>query len=151
MRRPWPYPLFTAADLSTPIEEADRLLVPLERGGYDCVMGSRNLPESKIEIHQNRLCETRGKVFNRAARLFSFRGIPDAHCGFKGSRRDVAQKLEGFSFDSDIIFLAQPRGNRILEAPVMGRNSSHSRVQILNDPPAVFADLVRIRFIPGGL
>lgn len=151
------YRLFSDADLSTPIEETDRFLDQLEHGGYDCVIGSRDLPDSRVEIHQNWLREIMGKVFNRLARLFSFRSIHDSQCGFKGFRRDAAQKLfalqklEGFSFDAEIIFLAQKMGYRILETPVTWRNSSQSRVQIFKDPLAMFVDLMRIRFIHRGL
>ncbi|MFA5159130.1 MAG: glycosyltransferase, partial [Candidatus Omnitrophota bacterium] len=56
------YVLFTDADLSTPIEEVARFLTYLEKG-QDVVIGSRALPDSRVEIHQNFLRETMGKIF----------------------------------------------------------------------------------------
>ncbi|MFA5158950.1 MAG: dolichyl-phosphate beta-glucosyltransferase [Candidatus Omnitrophota bacterium] len=144
------YVLFTDADLSTPIEEVARFLTYLEKG-QDVVIGSRALPDSRVEIHQNFLRETMGKIFNLIARGWALKGIHDSQCGFKCFRRETAQKLfglqklNGFSFDVEILYLAQELGLRLLELPVIWRNSAQSRVQVLRDPLAMFWDVVRIR------
>lgn len=144
--------LFTDADLSTPIEEVNGFLRALQ-SDFDLVIGSRDVPESRVEVHQSFLREGMGKVFNRLARLFSFGGIHDSQCGFKCFRREAArdlfarQKLHGFAFDAEILYLAQKKGCRILEAPVTWRNSPQSRVSILLDPLRMLWDLVRIRWI----
>ena len=144
------YVLFTDADLSTPIEEVTRFLALLEKD-QDVVIGSRALPDSQVEIHQDLLRETMGKVFNLLAQLFAFKGIHDSQCGFKCFRREVArklfglQKLDGFSFDVEIVYLAQKLGFRLLELPVIWRNSAQSRVQVLRDPLMMFWDVLRIR------
>ncbi|HOW88524.1 MAG TPA: glycosyltransferase family 2 protein [Candidatus Omnitrophota bacterium] len=144
------YVLFTDADLSTPISEVLRFIAHLLKD-QDVVIGSRALPESQVEIHQNFLRETMGKIFNRIARLWAFQGVHDSQCGFKCFRKGVAhdlfsaQKLDGFSFDVEIIYLAQKRGYRILELPVVWRNSPKSRVQVLRDPFLMFRDVLRIR------
>ena len=144
--------LFTDADLSVPIEGVKEFLEPL-KGGYDYVLGSRALANSRVEIHQSFLREGMGKIFNRIARLFTFRGIRDSQCGFKCFTRKAAQdlfsrqRLDGFCFDAEIIYLAQKSGYRILEAPVMWRNSPQSRVKIFRDPLFMFWDLLRIRWM----
>ena len=144
------YVLFTDADLSTPIEEVTRFLALLERD-QDVVIGSRALPDSQVEIHQDLLRETMGKVFNLVAQIFVFKGIHDSQCGFKCFRREVAQKLfglqklDGFSFDVEIVYLAQKFGFRLLELPVIWRNSAQSRVQVFRDPLMMFWDVLRIR------
>jgi len=144
------YILFTDADLSTPIEEVLRFLAHLEKD-QDVVIGSRALPGSQIEIHQGLLRETMGKVFNFIAQLWTFKGVHDSQCGFKCFRRDAAQKLfnlqklDGFSFDVEIVYLAQKLGVRLLELPVIWRNSAQSRVQVLRDPLMMFWDVLRIR------
>lgn len=144
------YILFTDADLSTPIEEVSRFLTCLEKD-QDVVIGSRALPGSRVEIHQNFLREAMGKIFNRIARIFTFKGIYDSQCGFKCFRRDAArrlfseQKLDGFSFDVEIVYLAQKAGLRILEIPVTWRNSAQSRVEVLRDPLRMFWDVLKIR------
>ena len=144
------YILFTDADLSTPITEVSRFLEHLQTD-CDVAIGSRALPDSQIEVHQNILRETMGKVFNLIAQRWTFKGIRDSQCGFKCFRREAAhklfgeQKLDGFSFDVEIIYLAQKRGYRVLELPVIWRNSAQSRVQVLSDPLKMFRDVLKIR------
>ncbi len=144
------YVLFTDADLSTPIEEVTRFLAHLAKD-QDVVIGSRALPGSQVMIHQNPLRETMGKVFNSIACFFAFKGIHDSQCGFKAFRREAAlklfglQKLDGFSFDVEIVFLAQKLGLRLLELPVVWRNSAQSRVRVFLDPLLMFWDVLRIR------
>ncbi len=146
------YRLFTDADLSTPIEETERLLKELQ-SGYDTVIGSRALLDSKVIVHQNFVRESMGRVFNGCARLLAFRGIHDSQCGFKGFHAKAAvdlfglQKLPGFSFDVEIVYLAQKRGYRLLEIPVTWCNSEQSRVRLLRDPLLMFWDLLKIRWI----
>lgn len=144
------YILFTDADLSTPITEVSRFLDYL-RTDCDVAIGSRALPDSQIEIHQNFLREMMGKTFNLIAQRWAFKGIRDSQCGFKCFRKEAAhqlfgeQKLDGFSFDVEIVYLAQKRGYRVLELPVVWRNSAQSRVQVLSDPLKMFWDVLRIR------
>ena len=144
------FALFTDADLSTPIDEVTRFLEHLEKD-HDVVIGSRALPESQVEVHQNFLRETMGKVFNLVAQAWVFKGVHDSQCGFKCFRREAAQKLfslqklDGFSFDVEIVYLAQKLGYRLLELPVIWRNSAQSRVQVLRDPLMMFWDVLRIR------
>jgi dolichyl-phosphate beta-glucosyltransferase len=146
------YVLFTDADLSTPINEITRFM-QFHSDGYDVVIGSRALKDSKIEIRQNWMREAMGKIFNFFARMISFKGIHDSQCGFKCFTKKAAkdlfasQKLEGFSFDVEILYLAQKKGYKIMEAPVLWRNSFQSRVQILSDPLEMFIDLLRIRWL----
>ena len=76
------YILFTDADLSTPIEELDKLM-PFFKEGYDVIIGSRAKKESNILRHQPMLRQAMGKVFNMLVRLLVLRGIKDTQCGFK--------------------------------------------------------------------
>ena len=144
--------LFSDADLSTPIQEVDRFL-RLHEEGYDCVIGSRALEASKIEVRQIFFRELMGKVFNRIARLLSFQKIKDSQCGFKSFKRAAAkdlfanQKLAGFAFDAEILYLAQKKGYKIREEPVIWRNALDSRVKIVSDPVKMFSDLLKIRWL----
>ncbi len=146
------YVLYTDADFSTPIEEVTRFLGYLEKD-QDIVIGSRALPGSKVEIHQNFLRETMGRTYNLFARLLSFHDIHDSQCGFKCFKGEAAQALfhhqvlDGFSFEPEIIYLAQKKGYRIREEPVIWRNSAQSRVRLIADPLQMFCDLLKIRWI----
>ncbi len=146
------YRLFSDADLSTPIEETDRFLKYLDEG-YEVVIGSRALSGSNVVVSQNRMRETMGRIFNAFAQLLAIRGIQDSQCGFKAFTAKAAedlfrrQKLRGFSFDAEIVFLSQSRGYRLLETPVTWRNSVQSRVRLLRDPFHMFYDLLKIRWL----
>lgn len=143
--------LFSDADLSTPIEEIDGFLEKLQH--YDIVIGSRALRESKIEKRQSFCREMMGKIFNKIARLLTFRDINDSQCGFKCFRRQTArdlfskQKLEGFSFDVEILYLAQKSKYRILEKPVRWHHVDQSRVKLFSDSIKMFVDIIRIRWL----
>ena len=102
--------LFTDADLSAPIEEADKLIAALRDEAYDVAIGSRAMDRSLITVHQSGLREVAGMIFNFMVRCIT--GVPfvDTQCGFKAFRRDRAgiifeqQRIEGFGFDVEILF-----------------------------------------------
>lgn len=142
--------LFTDSDLSTPIEEIDRVLDKLDEG-YDAVIGSRALPDSRVEVHQNLFRERAGKTFNLFVQLLVLRGFRDTQCGFKCFRRDVAraiferQRSRGFEFDVEVLCLAQKLGYRVAEVPVVWRNNPRSHVRFLRDSTRMFFGLLAIR------
>jgi dolichyl-phosphate beta-glucosyltransferase len=139
----------TDADLSTPIEELDRLCARMDEG-HDVVIGSRALPGSRIEVRQPWYRENMGRVFNLFVRALAVPGVTDTQCGFKlfsgAAARDVfsAARLDGFSFDVEVLFLARRKGYRIAEVPVVWRNDAATRVSLLRGFLA-FPDLLRIR------
>ena len=145
------YVLFSDADLSTPIEEYERFH-PLLARGVPVVIGSRGLPDSRIELHQSWYREGMGKMFNFLVRTLTVSGIRDTQCGFKAFRREVIarlislQRVERFSFDVEILFLARKLGYEIAEVPVRWVNSPRSRVRIFRDSARMAWDLCRIRW-----
>ncbi len=147
------YRLFSDADLSTPIEELDRFLPLLIEKKADIVIGSRAVEGANIVQHQPWFRELMGKVFNKVATLFAFRGIKDSQCGFKCFTGDAAerlfkvQRLNGFSFDVELMFLAQRMGYRVQELPVTWINSAASKVKVFSDPLKMFWDVIRIRWM----
>ncbi len=151
------YILFSDADLSTPIEEADNLLYFLTTENYDIAIGSRSLKDSRIILRQPIYREYMGKVFNKIARVFTFRKIYDSQCGFKLFRRETAkklfslQKINGFAFDAEVMFLAQKHNCKIKEVPVKWFNNPNTRVSALSDSLKMFFEVVgvRINFILG--
>lgn len=145
------YRLFSDADLSTPIEELDRFLPLLIEKKADVVIGSRAVKGANIQERQPFFREWMGRVFNCVAAAFAFRGIKDSQCGFKcfsseaAEKIFTAQKLDGFSFDVEIVFLAQKFGFQITELPVTWINSAATKVKIFTDPAKMFWDVLRIR------
>ncbi|MDA8169161.1 MAG: glycosyltransferase family 2 protein [Nitrospiraceae bacterium] len=142
--------LICDADLSTPVEELEKML-PFPGQGCDIVIGSRALPGSDIRRRQPWYRQGMGKTFNLLVRLILFGGIRDTQCGFKLFRTDVAKELfgaglvKGFSFDVEILYLARLSGRRIKEVPVRWTNEPNSRVRLFRDPARMFAELIKIR------
>lgn len=143
--------LFTDADLSTPLNEFDKLHACLQQG-YDIAIGSRSLPGSNVTQHQAWYRESMGKVFNKIVNLIVLEGFVDTQCGFKCFRKEVAVPIfskmivDRFGFDVEFLYLARKAGNRIIEVPVEWHDVLHSRVRIVRDSLQMFLDLFRIRW-----
>lgn len=143
--------LFTDADLSSPIEEVEKLLAALAAGN-DVAIGSRALDRSLISIHQSRLRELAGIIFNGFVRAFT--GLPfyDTQCGFKIFRRERAQivfeqqRIQGFGFDPEVLFLAKRHGLRTAEVPVRWAHDPATKVLVIRDSLLMFGDLIYIRW-----
>lgn len=142
--------LISDADLSTPIEEIEKLLAFID-DGFDVAIGSRGLQQSDVVVRQSWHREKMGKMFNLLVRLLTIGGIRDTQCGFKLFKGEIARELfshsliDGFSFDVEILFLAKRAGCRIREVPVRWLNSPNSRVRLLRDPLSMFMELLKIR------
>ena len=142
--------LFTDVDLSTPIEEASKLRAALARGA-DVAIGSRRLPESDVQVHQPWLRELAGRTFSGLVSLLLLPGIHDSQCGFKAFRRSAArelfgqQRLEGFGFDAEVLWLARRLGYRVAEVPIVWRDDHRSNVRLVRDSGGMLVDLGRIR------
>jgi dolichyl-phosphate beta-glucosyltransferase len=145
------YLLFSDADLSTPIEEVEKLLVAL-REPCDIAIGSRALSESRVEVHQPRYREYMGRLFNLCVQALAVPNIHDTQCGFKCFRREAARAIcarmtaERFGFDVEMLYLARHFGYRVREVPVVWRHSPQSRVRMWQDPVSMLGDLLRIRW-----
>ncbi len=144
------YIVFTDADLSTPIEETEKILKWLQ-GGYDIAIGSRALKESDIQVHQSWYRETMGKIFNLFVQALAVKGIKDTQCGFKGFKKEVVkevfprQTIDGFSFDVEVLYIARKLGYKIKDFPVRWLNRAESKVNPLTHSLQMFVDLLKIR------
>jgi dolichyl-phosphate beta-glucosyltransferase len=143
--------LMSDADLSTPVEEMDKLIFWINNG-FDIAIGSRALPESDISVRQPWHREMMGKIFNLLVRLIVLRGFNDTQCGFKLFRGEPARKIfsmskiQGFSFDVEVLCIAKKLGYKIREVPVRWLNEPHSRVRIVTDPIRMIGELFLIRW-----
>jgi dolichyl-phosphate beta-glucosyltransferase len=146
-----PIGLFFDADLSTPIEEAPKLIEPIANDEVDIAFGSRALDRSLIGIHQPWRREQAGRAFNLLVRLAT--GLPfwDTQCGFKAFRLDVcrpileAARLDGFAFDVELLFLAHRAGLRIREIPVRWNHAEGSKVRFVHDSLRMLREVIALR------
>jgi glycosyltransferase involved in cell wall biosynthesis len=146
------YVLFTDADLSAPIEEADKLLEVAVNEEVDIVIGSRGMDRRYIEKHQSRVRELGGIVFNLMVRLVLGLRLHDTQCGFKLFDRQKSrpvfemQRTDGFGFDPELLFLANRRGLKIRETPVRWSHAEGSKVRLFRDSFGMFFEIMRIRW-----
>lgn len=144
--------LFTDADLSAPIEEADKLLAALRESDCDGAIGSRAVDRKLIEVHESVFRELAGIIFNRMVRLITGVDFADTQCGFKCFRRERVrivfkqQRTEGFGFDPEILFLAQRHGLHIAEIPVRWAHDPATKVHVFSDSVGMFLELLAIRW-----
>jgi glycosyltransferase involved in cell wall biosynthesis len=144
--------LFTDADLSTPIAEADKLLAAIREGGFDAAIGSRAMDRSLIDVHQSWIREQAGIFFNRMVRWIMGIEFSDTQCGFKAFRTDRArviferQRIERFGFDPEILFLAKREGLRVAEVPVRWSHDAGTKVNVAADGLRMFLELLLIRW-----
>jgi dolichyl-phosphate beta-glucosyltransferase len=144
------YLFFSDADLSVPIEALPTFLTEL-RNHCDVAIGSRRAPGAKIEIHQPFFRELLGRVFTFLSNLILGLRHSDATCGFEGFRRESARelftrlRLQNWSFDSELLYLASLKKYRVTEIPVTWRNDQATKVRLWKDVFASFLGLLQIR------
>jgi glycosyltransferase involved in cell wall biosynthesis len=144
--------LLTDADLSSPIEEHEKLAAAIRDHDLDVAIGSRGLKESRVEIRQHVLRQTMGKIFNRCIRGMTGLTFRDTQCGFKLFDRERARPLfekmivDRFAFDVEFLFLCVRFGLSVREVPVVWRNAPGSKVSVFRDPANMLADVARVRW-----
>jgi len=142
--------LFTDADLSSPIEEGEKLLAVL--ASHDVAIGSRAVDRSLIEVHESLFREFAGIIFNRIVRVILRLPFVDTQCGFKAFRRERCQiifeqqTIERFGFDPEVLYLARHHGLSIAEVSVRWAHSPATKVNMLRDSVQMFLDVFVIRW-----
>lgn len=137
------------ADLSMPIEEVARFLPP-QLEGYDVAIASREV-EGARRYGEPAYRHLMGRAFNFLVRLLAVPGFQDTQCGFKCFRRAVArdifpyQTMEGWSFDVEVLFIAQKRGYRIVEVPINWYYMASSRISPIKDTLSMLGELLKVR------
>ena len=142
--------LFTDADLSSPIEEGEKLFAALQ--SYDVAIGSRAVDRSLISVRESLFRELAGIIFNKIVRFTLRLPFVDTQCGFKAFRRERCriifeqQTIERFGFDPELLYLARHHGLSIKEVPVRWAHSPATKVNMWRDSVLMFVDVFVIRW-----
>jgi dolichyl-phosphate beta-glucosyltransferase len=143
--------LFTDADLSSPIGEAQHLFDAIDAGA-DIAIGSRWLRAELQTERQPLYRQLLGRVFNLVLRIVLGLNFADTQCGFKAFRREAAQKIfplqriERWGFDPEILFLARKLGFTATEVPVVWAHSEGTRLHPFRDGMRMFVEVLHIRW-----
>jgi dolichyl-phosphate beta-glucosyltransferase len=143
--------LFTDADLSSPIYEADKLFRTLEQGA-DVAIGSRWLQADLQTERQPWYRQLYGRLFNLALRLVLGLKQRDTQCGFKAFSRSAAQtvftrqRIERWGFDPELLFLADKFKLRTVEVPVEWAHDHRSKISPLRDGIKMGLEVLKVRW-----
>jgi dolichyl-phosphate beta-glucosyltransferase len=142
-RHPWV--LFLDADHAIRIDQTERLLPHLEE--VPILVGSKRMPDSNVRYPlSRRLLGSLGQLLVRALVVG---GFSDTQCGFKLLRREVAeellshQRLRGFGYDFEMLYLAGRLGYPAREVPVEGEDVGGGKVHWMSYPKTL-AELGRL-------
>jgi dolichyl-phosphate beta-glucosyltransferase len=142
--------IFSDADLSSPIEEAPKLLQALNNGA-DIAIGSRWLRAETQTQRQPLLRQLFGRIFNLMLRITLGLQFKDTQCGFKAFTRNAAQtvfpmqKVERWGFDPELLFLARRAGLKVKEVPVAWSHDEGTRIHPLRDGMHMFGEVLAVR------
>ena len=139
--------LFMDVDLAVPVETMGPFVEATRNA--DVVIGSRSMvgAERSGEPLSRRIG---GRVVGQATRLILGLSVSDTQCGFKAFRAAAsellfgAQRVDGFAFDAEILYLARRWGVRVVEMPVTWRYGEMSTVRFHHGAQTL-AEIVRIR------
>jgi dolichyl-phosphate beta-glucosyltransferase len=143
--------LFADADLSSSIEDTEKLLAAIAAGN-DVAIGSRGIDVSLMKEPRPVMRKIAGLAFNTLVRVVVGLPFHDTQCGFKAFVRDRCrilfeqQQIEGFGFDPELLFLARRHNLKTVEVPVRSSHDPASKVRLIRDSLRMASDLVRIRW-----
>jgi dolichyl-phosphate beta-glucosyltransferase len=143
--------MFTDADLSAPMNEAERLFAAIAAGA-DIAIGSRWLEKGRQTHRQPLYRQFFGRCFNAVTRGVMGLHFADTQCGFKAFTRDAAQTvfqlqtIERWGFDPEILFIALKRGYSVVEVPVSWAHDERTRMSYLRDGIKMLEEIATIRW-----
>ena len=143
--------LFSDADLSSPIGEAEKLFAALAAGA-DVAIGSRWLRSDLQTQRQPLYRQLFGRIFNLSLRIVLGLNFKDTQCGFKAFTRQAAttifplQKIERWGFDPELLYVARKFGFKIVEVPVAWAHREGTRIDPVRDGIKMFLDVLKIRW-----
>ncbi len=143
--------LFSDADLSSPIAEAEKLFAAIA-GGADIAIGSRWV-DAKLQVRRQPVYrQIFGRIFNLALRFILGLNFKDTQCGFKVFTRRAAQnifplqKIERWGFDPELLYLARKQGMKVQEIPVAWSHREGTRINPFRDGMRMLGELLTIRW-----
>lgn len=143
------YRMFADVDFSMPVSEVDHFIPPM-LSDYTIAIGSREVPGAR-RYNEPPYRRFTGRIFNLIVQILVVRGIHDTQCGFKCFSAEAAerifrtQKIDGWAFDAEVLFLAQHLGYKIIEVPIQCYYEGNSKVNMFRDSIHMLKELIQIR------
>jgi SAM-dependent methyltransferase len=144
-----PYAGFCDVDLSTPLEQFERIVDAATRAPV-LAIGSRDLPASELVQAESPFREALGRSYNRLLQATVTPGVVDTQCGAKVAARAVWERLlpacreEGFAWDAEVVAVAIASRIEVREVPIEWRHDERSHVNVGRDGAAMVFAIPRI-------
>ena len=137
-------------DLSVDLRCLPVLIKKIEEG-YDVSIGSRYTKGSKVKRSFKR------KIISIIYHLFLLKLLlntkyNDAQCGFKAINKRVADQIlplikdKEWFFESEILYISQRKGMKIIEIPIIWNESKFSSLHLLKAIFSFFIRTIEVRF-----
>jgi dolichyl-phosphate beta-glucosyltransferase len=140
--------VFLDADLTIPVEIIDKFVRAIDEGA-DIAIASRYVPGSVVRRPWWR--RLMGSGFRACVRALVPTGVQDTQCGGKAYTAEAAkdlflrQRLHGFAFDAEVLFLARRARYRVREIPFALVQDHETSINFAAQAPRMMRDLIRIR------
>ena len=140
---------FLDSDLTIPVDILEKFQRAL-MDGADVAVASRYVPGSVVRRPWWR--SLLGVGYRRVVHLLVPVDVSDTQCGGKMYTAEAAKdlfarsKLEGFTFDAEVLFLARRAGFRVREVPFTLIQDRVTSISFLQETPRMLRDLVLIRW-----
>jgi dolichyl-phosphate beta-glucosyltransferase len=138
------------ADLKQGVGQMEKLETALLRGA-DVAIGSRWMEENEGPQSQPFYRRLSGRIFNFLTQWLLGLSYRDTQCGLKALTREAAhalfarQRIDGWGFDPELLFLAQRMGYRVEEVGIeLVHDYSTSRFRPVRDGVRAFRELFQI-------
>lgn len=142
------YVMFMDADSSVSINELDKFLSLLDKG-FDIYIASRKIPGARVTVSLKR--KILGDIYIFLAKGLLGIHVSDINCGFKLFKQQVVrnifskQIMDDWSFDAEVLFIAEKSRYRIKEIPVDWVHKTTSKVRPIKDGIGSLLSLIKIK------
>lgn len=140
---------FVDADMATMPEAFYELIKNIV--GYDGVIASRGLKESRVNTSFTRKLTNRG--FNFVVRSLLFLPYRDSQCGAKLFTKKAIESvinelgITNWAFDVDLLYKLRKKGFKIKEIPTEWEDKKGSKLSLIKVPFQMFSAIVRLRLL----
>jgi glycosyltransferase involved in cell wall biosynthesis len=145
--------IYMDIDLAVSLDNIPHLINPLLNDEADLVIGSRLLPNSKIE--RSFLRELSSQTYNFLSKIILRHNFSDMQCGFKAVKTEKFKKIAShikdkkWFFDTELIAFGKHFGWKITEIPVDWSENRYderkSKVNIIRDSLKFLINLTKLK------
>jgi len=139
------YRFMCDADLSMSIDQLNQFLPPAS-ADVDVAIGSREAAGA-VRFDEPLYHHIGGRLINTPIRMFILPGLQDTQCGFKCFTAAAAeqvfrrQTLPGWSFDIEVLYIAQRLNLIIREVPIHWRFHAETKLSAAQDALRMVRDI----------